>query len=51
MAFRVAVVAVAVAAVVVGGDFVVPGVYRPHLPGPKYSNPRTQKHINLARNY
>lgn len=33
--FRVAVV---VADVVVAGGFVVLGVYRPHLPRPKYSN-------------
>jgi hypothetical protein len=44
--FLVAVVVVVV--VVAGGGSVVLGVYRPHLPRPKYSNPRTQNHDEFS---
>jgi hypothetical protein len=44
--FRVAVVVAVV--VVVAGGLLVLGVYRPHLPRPKYSNPRTQNHDGFS---
>jgi hypothetical protein len=53
--FRVAVVlavvvdnGVVVVAAAAAGGFVVLGVYRPHLPRPKYSNPRTQNHEEFS---